>query len=148
MVCLNHVIYDLAFRTAVYNTICHITHVPPPPPHSIYLSEESGLQNICGASFLEDRHVFIYPFQYKKQDNRTGTQDDQMAHPYHTTDYGRRNITCPLCSCHINGNMVLAASSAEGHSRLIPFQGMLDFPIPVQCFQQFNCRGQLLYAED
>ena len=67
MICLGPIYDDLSFRTTAYNTVRNIYDTPLPPPAEGYSNEdaieESGLQDVFGPSFSEDRHTLIWPFQ-------------------------------------------------------------------------------------
>ena len=100
---------------------------------------ESGLCDIFGPSFNDSRGILITSFQCLDWG-----QPQSLAHHFHmgcigtyvwkcciTSEFGRRQIedvTCPLCSRRITGDIVLTARASEQGSRF-PFQGMLR-PLP------------------
>ena len=107
---------------------------PHPPPPNSYSDEdavnESGLQDIFGPTFFQERDTLTTPFQCVQWG-----QPHSLAHPFHMgcvgiyiwkccilSEYGRREIeevTCPLCL-------------KEHHSNF-PFQG-----IPASATPQFD----------
>ena len=139
MICLGNTFEDLAFRTTVYNTVRNINDTPPPPPPDEYSNEdavvESGLCDIFGPSFNDSRGTLITPFQCLDWG-----QPRSLAHHFHmgcigayawkcciASEFGRRDIedvTCPLCSRRICGDIVLTARTSEPGSRF-PFRGTL-----------------------